>query len=239
MPLGFSIGVSHMRLWWFAIPSGLLAFMSLAIGVRRKRAKPGLLPVTVAIITTGFAGMTFSIILMLALQTMEGYLYQKLAIIIAAFMLGLALGGTYMNRIMYRLKREVLTQAMIVLIIVVYSILVALILGLIFTGTAKLPSFLPVEVLLSVLNCAAGFLVGLEFPLANKIYLAGNERVGQVAGSLYAADLLGGCLGAVMTSVFLIPVLGIPQTCFVIAMLNGASFVLLLTLNLIWKEAKS
>jgi len=236
---GFFDWVSQMRLWWFAIPSGLLALMALAIGWRRKVSKPKLMPVAVAIITTGFAGMTFSIILLLALQTLEGYLYQKIAIIIAAFMLGLAFGGAYMNRIMYRLRREVLALAKIELIIAAYSIFVALILVLMFTGIGKLPFFLPAEVFLSILNCAAGFLVGLEFPLANKIFLRGSERVGQVAGGLYAADLLGGCVGAILASVFLVPVLGVPQACFVIAMLNGASFALLLTLVITGKQTES
>ena len=232
---GFFNWISQMRLWWFAIPSVLLVLVALGMGLRRKVSKPGLVPVAVAIITSGFAGMTLSIILLLALQALQGYLYQMLALIIAAFMLGLALGSAYMNRIMYRLKREVLALARIELIIVAYSIFVALI----FTGIANLPLFLPAEVFFFILNCAAGFLVGLEFPLANKIYLRGNERVGQVAGSLYAADLIGGCVGAILASVFLVPVLGVVQTCFVIAMFKGASFVLLLTLIVTGKQAES
>jgi len=236
---GFFDWISQMHLWWFAIPAGLLALMAVRIALRRKVSKPRLVPVALAIITTGFAGMTFSIILLLVLQTLEGYLYQKIAIIIAAFMLGLALGGAYMNHIMYRLRREVLALAKIELIIVAYSIFVALILILIFTGMAKLPFFLPAEVFLSALNCGAGFLAGLEFPLANKIYLGTNERVGQVAGSLYAADLLGGCVGAILAAVFLVPVLGVPQTCFVIAMLNAGSFILLLTSAVTRKQTQS
>ena len=236
---GFFDWISQMRIWWFAIPAGLLAFIALAIRLRKKVSQPRLVPVAVAIITTGFAGMTFSIILLLALQTLEGYLYQKIAIIIAAFMLGLALGGSYMNHIMYKLKREVLAMAKIELIIVAYSIFVALILVLIFAGIAKLPFLLRAEVFLSVLSCGAGFLVGIEFPLANKIYLGTNERVGQVAGSLYAADLLGGCVGAILASVILVPILGIPQACFVIAMLNASSFVLLLTLAVTRKQTES
>jgi len=232
---GFFNWISQMRLWWFAIPSVLLVLVALGMGLRRKVSKPGLVPVAVAIITSGFAGMTLSIILLLALQALQGYLYQMLALIIAAFMLGLALGSAYMNRIMYRLKREVLALARIELIIVAYSIFVALI----FTGIAKLHLFLPAEVFFFILNCAAGFLVGLEFPLANKIYLRGNERVGQVAGSLYAADLIGGCAGAILASVFLVPVLGVPQTCFVIAMFKGASFALLLTLTVTRKQTES
>lgn len=225
---GFFDWTSHMRLWWFAIPSGVLVLLATGVVLRRKATKPRLLAVVVAIIITGLAGMTLSIILLLALQTLQGYLYERLAIIIASFMLGLALGGAYMNRIVYKIRREILFLATLEIIIVAYSIFVAFILVLLFAGAARLPSFIPPEVFLSLLNCAAGFLVGLEFPLANRIYLEVNERVGQVAGSLYAGDLLGGCLGAILASVFLVPILGIPQTCFVLAMLNAAGFTLLL-----------
>ena len=229
--------ISRMQLWWFVIPSVLLILVGLVIRLRRKASVPRKLPIVTAIITSGFAGMTLSIILLLTLQTLQGYLYQMIALITAAFMLGLALGGAYMNRMLYRLRREVLTLAKIELIIVAYSLFLALIIVLVSTRIPKLPTFLPVEIILSVLNCAAGFLVGLEFPLANKIYLTNNERVGQVAGSLYAADLVGGFIGAVATSVFLVPLLGVPQTCFVIAMLNGASFIFLLTLVITRKQA--
>ena len=236
---GFFDWVSQMRLWWFAIPSGLLVLIGLGMRLKRRSSKPRLLPVAVTIITTGFAGMAFSIVLLLALQTLQGYLYQKIAIIIAAFMLGLALGGAYTNRIIPKLRREILTLAKIEAIIVAYSVFVALVLILMFTGITKLPFFLPAEVLLSILNCAAGFLVGLEFPLANKIYLQADKRVGQVAGGLYAADLVGGCVGAVLAGVFLVPVLGVPQTCFLVAMLKGASLALLLALAITRKHSKS
>lgn len=227
---GFFDWISEMALWWLAIPSGLLVIFALAIGWRRKVSQPRLMPVAVAMITAGFAGMTLSLVLLLALQTLAGYLYQRVAIIIAAFMLGLALGGAYMNRIMYRFRQEALALAKIELIMMAYSMFVALALLLLFAGSARMFLFLPTEVFLSILNCAAGFLVGLEFPLANKLYLAATERVGQVAGSLYAADLLGGAVGAILTSIFLVPILGVVPTCFVVAMFKGASFVLLLTL---------
>jgi len=236
---GFFDWASRMHLWWFTVPVSLLVLIGLGIRFRRRISQPRLMSVVVAIMTTGFAGMTLSIILLLALQTLEGYLYQKLAIIIAAFMLGLAFGGTYMNHIAYKVKREILALAKIEFIIVAYSILVAFILVMIFANLGKLPFFIPAEVLLSILNCAGGFLVGLEFPLASKIYLGSGEPVGRVAGGLYAADLLGGCVGAVLASVFLVPILGIPQTCFVIALINGASLILLLTFSVGEKRAKA
>ena len=196
------------------------------------------LPVALAIMTTGFAGMTFSIVLLLAFQTLHGCLYQKIGILVAAFMLGLALGGLCMNSIMYKLRRDILALGKIELMIIGYALLLPLILTLLFAYIGKLPLLLPAEAPLSLLNCGAGFLVGLEFPLANKIYLGGNGGVGRVAGTLYASDLFGAIFGAILASVFLIPILGIVNTCFVIAMFNTASLVLLITLPAIKKEAK-
>jgi hypothetical protein len=48
-----------------------------------------------------------------------------------------------------------------------------------------------------------------------------------VAGLLYGADLVGGCLGAVVTSTLLIPVLGLPATCYAVAALCLAGAVAL------------
>ncbi|MCJ7621803.1 MAG: hypothetical protein MUP64_16490 [Anaerolineae bacterium] len=50
----------------------------------------------------------------------------------------------------------------------------------------------------------------------------------RVAGLIYGADLTGACFGALLSSVFLIPILGIPQTCYAVAMLALTGLVLLL-----------
>jgi len=52
-------------------------------------------------------------------------------------------------------------------------------------------------------------------------------EIDRIAGLLYGADLLGGCLGAVLASVFLVPVLGIPQTCVAVAMVGLAGLIVL------------
>ncbi|HAZ32161.1 MAG TPA: hypothetical protein DCY61_05670 [Dehalococcoidia bacterium] len=235
---GFFDWVSGLDLWWFAIPLGLLLIIPISIRWRRAPSKPMRWPVALAIMTTGFAGMTFSIISLLAFQTLHGYLYQKMGILIAAFMLGLALGGWCMNHIMNKLRRDIIALGKIELAIIAYSLLLPLILILLFAHIDKLPLFIPAEVPLLLLNCVAGFLVGLQFPLANKIYLGGNGGVGRVAGTLYGSDLFGAIFGALLASVFLIPILGIPKTCLVIAMFKLASLVLLIALPAIKKEAK-
>ena len=76
-----------------------------------------------------------------------------------------------------------------------------------------------------LVNAAAGFLVGLEFPLAGRLYYrsGGGEEVVRTAGALYAADLFGAFIGSLLVGVILIPALGILQTCVVILFLKVTS----------------
>jgi len=44
---------------------------------------------------------------------------------------------------------------------------------------------------------------------------------------VYGADLVGGCLGALLSAVVLVPLLGIPQTCAVVALVGVAGLLAL------------
>jgi spermidine synthase len=52
-----------------------------------------------AISTTGFAALALEIILIYVFQNVYGYVYEKIGLIIAVFMFGLALGGSIGNRL--------------------------------------------------------------------------------------------------------------------------------------------
>ncbi len=53
-----------------------------------------------------------------------------------------------------------------------------------------------------------------------------------LAGGLYACDLLGAWVGVLIVSIWLIPVLGIVNTCILIACLKIVSLVLIITSRL-------
>jgi hypothetical protein len=65
-----------------------------------------------------------------------------------------------------------------------------------------------------------GFLVGAQFPAAARLVF---RRVEETAGTLYALDLLGACLGALLVSVFCVPLLGITSTCYLLGGMKAAS----------------
>jgi spermidine synthase len=83
------------------------------------------------------------------------------------------------------------------------------------------------------MSFASGGLTGLQFPLATDLHLrglSGNQTgrgtVARTAGLLYASDLLGGYFGGLIGGVVLLPILGLKESCFILAMIKGSSLLL-------------
>jgi predicted membrane-bound spermidine synthase len=81
-----------------------------------------------------------------------------------------------------------------------------------------------------LLSAAAGYITGYQFPLANNIYSPAPAAISRTGGLIYGVDLLGSCLGALLVSAFWVPILGIVQTCFAIALFNLVAFYRLKTI---------
>jgi predicted membrane-bound spermidine synthase len=64
----------------------------------------------------------------------------------------------------------------------------------------------------NLLNLFAGVIVGGAFPLVCQMVNAHESPT--LSGFIYAFDILGGCLGALMVSVLLLPVFGFKVVCF-------------------------
>jgi spermidine synthase len=82
-----------------------------------------------------------------------------------------------------------------------------------------------------IMSFVSGAFIGLQFPLASKIYLAlpgKKTTLGQTAGLLYGADLLGGFLGGLGGGILLLPILGLRGSCFLMGLIKMSSLVLLL-----------
>jgi predicted membrane-bound spermidine synthase len=68
------------------------------------------------------------------------------------------------------------------------------------------------------LALACGALCGYQFALASRVLRAAQPR----PGALYAVDLVGSCVGAILFSLYLIPVFGFFRTSLAAAELNLA-----------------
>lgn len=189
-----------------------LAAGALLVRYRRDWALPG------AVAISGFSEMTLEVAIILAFQSLQGYVYHQLGLIIAALMGGMALGAWAADRSWAggrRLSglRPALPAALFALGLYALALPLAL--------SRPLPVM---AVSFPLLALIVGALGGAVFALAAQ---QARGTASEVAGRLYAADLAGGCIGAVATAGFLVPLLGIPFTCTVVALLNLAGGALL------------
>jgi spermidine synthase len=153
-----------------------------------------------------------------------------IGLVVGIFMFGLVLGSWAMNRRL-RPPRPVgpggdegegplprrpglRTLAMLDLALVVFAAGLVLALAALRSAAADWA----VQAATFGLVAVAGVLGGLVFPLAAGILLE-NKRsaAGRAAGAVDAADNAGACLGAFVTGVLLVPVLGVSGACLAVA----------------------
>jgi spermidine synthase len=207
-----------------------LLAMTLPFAFWVRRRKGDRIPaLSFAVLSTGFMGMAVEMIVILAFQSLYGYLYQWIGLMIAAFMAGLAGGAFVVTRMLARIRKAVrvfywLESLQFVFVLVSAWGLVARY-GLFLEKTVMME--MP-KVVLFCMNLVAGFLVGSEFPLANR-EAATTAQMGSsvVGGRFYALDLAGAWLGTLLVSVLLVPLVGISSTLLFIAALKACSLYLL------------
>jgi spermidine synthase len=170
----------------------------------------------------GFTLMACELALFLAFQSFCGYLYYRLALILAALMLGMALGTALGTRRVER--RGTRTLAGIHALAAAYAAGFALFLWVLESAAVAPTAWMQGAFLL--LAAAIGGLIGFEFPVANRMYLAGGPEDSRRSGIIYGVDLIGSCLGALLIGLWALPVLGTEATLWILVGLNaGAALV--------------
>ncbi len=211
---------NEKNLWAFF---SLVYLSILAFGFwRRKRIGIKSRTVLLAISTTGFTELSFQVVILLAFQMIYGFLYYKLGVILSSFMLGLVLGSWIITKKLEMLKDDYALFIKTQIAISVYPIILPLIFYSLSTVTTSgFFSWIGSNIVFPVLPIISGFVGGFQFPLANKIILKNTDVIGRTAGLSYGMYLLGSCTGAFLVSTFLVPILGIAQTCLAVALLNA------------------
>ena len=173
--------------------------------------------VYVSILAVGASEISAEVILIVLFQVSYGYVYGWIGAIIACYMLGLAAGTlTYLKVPGLRIKpvRNLLKIEFSM------GLYFAAIIAVVLIG---LPY---VNLLTAFLVFAGGFLGGMHFPLS--IAALGGQR----AGFVYGIDLVGSSIGALVTAMILIPILGIVFTLFIFVLMNCLVGVGLATVRL-------
>lgn len=196
--LGWLLSGWHDRPWRVSLWA-LVALALLGFGLRQRSGQA-----VVSLTTTGLVGMGADLILLLLFQTLRGTLYLRVGLIVALFMLGLGVGAWSASSWMPRQVR----RAAAITDIAWVGFLLA---GLPLLHVVHLLGGATVEALLFALTFLAGLLTGLPFPwIARALQQAPlRQRSSAVAGGLAdAADHLGAVGGALLTGIFLVPLLG-------------------------------
>lgn len=206
-----------------AVLAALLIFLIMS---RRRRFHPAH-GIPLGILTTGFAGMIFDLVVLFAFQSIYGYVYSWMGLLIAAFMTGAAVGAVLMTELADRerggLTLFLYTELGIILLALALPIVLRAAQDL--SGTPGTLDMLKVLFLLIPVLC--GLLTGAQFPLGNRLCLQRSPDVSRTAGLLYALDLIGGWIGGVAGAVVFLPVLGVTRTCAMVGLLKFASLVVI------------
>jgi spermidine synthase len=194
---------------------------------KRKRFFQGGIPL--AIFTTGFSGMIFSLMIIFTFQSIYGHVFSWIGLLVAFFMAGAASGAMLVSIAMDRIKDSFKFFTGIELAIICFSMGCLLIVLIPNANLGSPDTFSLFHFLFLVISFISGFLIGSQFPLANKLYLRDNRSLTKTAGTLYSADLLGGWFGGVLGAVVLLPVLGLAGTCITVGLLKLTSFIVINT----------
>lgn len=194
-----------------ALAAGSVLLVALAAGIARRRPA---LRRTLLVAAAGAFGMVFEGVVILAFQVRRGVLFQDLGVLLTMFMAGLAVGSAWVDRraagggATRTLGAGILLAASATALATAALVAAGVDLGLV--GAAAL-------------LLAAGAATGALFGWAS---LAGVSDAGSVVAPLYAADLMGGSLGALAGTLLLLPLLGLSLTALLLGV--GATALLLL-----------
>jgi spermidine synthase len=182
-----------------------------------------------SIVTTGFAGMIFDLVSILTFQSIYGYVFSWIGLLVAIFMAGAASGAMFITTALARIRDPLGVFKKMELALIGFSIGWPIMFLAFYAWLESPMASFPFRMLLLAFSFIGGLLIGCQFPLANKIYVGKRASVSETAGLLYASDLLGGWFGGIIGAVVLLPVLGLVGTCITVGLLKLTSFIVITT----------
>jgi spermidine synthase len=153
-------------------------------------------------------------------------------------MFGVALSSLFITQRLDRIRKDSLLFLKIEIVIILFSFLFPFVFSVPSQYLETPVVSLLVYIVFLIMSFLSGAWIGLQFPLATKIYLGTpkGETFGHTAGLLYGADLLGGFLGGLFGGILLLPILGLMESCFTMAMIKGSSLILFVIFMKLYKS---
>ena len=180
-----------------------------------------------SIFVSGGIEIVLQVVFLLSFQIMAGFVYRQLALIIAFFMTGLAVGAGWIAR------QKPAPYADRARFIRVQTLVCGLPLGLMLSlpliqgGIRNFLSPAALGWLFSALSLITGIIGGVHFALAVRVVAGTGIALEKIGGRFYALDLAGAAAGVLLATLFIIPIYGIINT---LIFLSTISVISLLTL---------
>ncbi|MCK4985982.1 MAG: hypothetical protein KAS40_10710, partial [Desulfobacterales bacterium] len=184
-----------------------------------------------SIFVSGAIEMVLQVVFLLSFQIIEGFVYRQLALIIAFFMTGLAVGAGWIS---WRNPSQPKTNVARGLFIRVQALFCMLPFGLMLFFPlihGEIRNFLsPTAMgwLFSGLSLITGILGGVHFALAVMVMAGTGVALEKIGGGFYALDLAGAAAGVLIAALFILPIYGIMNTLVFLSTLSGISLLTLL-----------
>lgn len=216
-----------LALLLYVQPQWLLPFLGISLLItlilRRFAYRNPRLPmgwaIRFSVFTTGLSTMSMQVALLFAFQTTYGVVYEMVGLIIALFMIGLAL-GTFLTETYIRKKDALGTLALLQLLLGSF----AGIIGLGLLKITEIPQFLG----FAVLTVLSGVLNGADFPVAIACLASLEGTVDRAIGTVYGIELGGACAGCLVAGVLIAPILGLDACFWLASIANLTAFVIVL-----------
>jgi spermidine synthase len=223
---GLFLWLRNLQYGYVLIILAVATAILLGITYYRKGKGRAAYPVAIrtAIFTVGSAEIGMEILMILGFQVVFGVAYGWVAILMTAFMVGLALGAQLIPANRARLRWFIIIQICVIATPVALWLMVI--------RSQALTGYHPgVGAMLFGLGALiAGALGGAQFPIAAALLVKQNTASAEgqgkqvsaprVGGGLYALDLLGSSLGAIILSAFIVPLWGLGSAFVILAILN-------------------
>ncbi len=162
--------------------------------------------------TAGFTASSFQVLLLISFQIVIGHVYQSLGAFVAVFMAGLGFGALIRNKLIP--GSSIKKYAYLQLIMVIISCIIPAIILL----SSRLSDYpLLVHLLFFILILGVSICTGLIFSVS--LQLSGRYTKNNIA-LIYGIDMAGAALGAFLTTIYIIPLVGILNAAFLYAILN-------------------
>ncbi|MFH1249023.1 MAG: fused MFS/spermidine synthase [archaeon] len=185
----------------------------------------------------GMSSLIYEVSWIRPLQYLLGSTTYSISIIFSCFMLGLALGSLIFSKFLYRLKKNAEVFIFSQIILAVYCVLMPSIFNLlpsIYSLSLPLYNYFWVfnaliffSVFLSIaLPC---IIMGTVWPILVEMHQ--EKSISLKTGIIYASYNAGGIVGALVTGMILIPLIGVKWTIFCAASLTLASSFIVILLS--------